>query len=140
MGAITDIIAAVEARMLVLGFEQSNDVFDFDTVPSSNIHKAFRIETRILRNPYHSGDVANPREELIIWIAYRATRDVNAAWKSALNDRESVERDLINAASISGLSCDPLLQMDSEASAQKYLESYLVSKLAFTVDYVRDIS
>ena len=56
------------------------------------------------------------------------------------NDRETIEKDLINAASISGLSSNPLLQMDGDATAQKYKNDYLISRLVFSVNYLRDIS
>lgn len=140
MGDIKDIVEAIEARLVVNSFKATEEVFDFDTVPDSIIDKAFRIETSIIENPYYSGDISNPKEEIEVLIAYKALRKTRTKWKSALDDRETLENDLINHASISGLSSDPLLMMDREATTQKYLEGYLISRLVFTVDYIRDIS
>jgi len=140
MGDIKSIVEAIEGRMAVLGYTATNDVFDFESVPDSIIDKAFRIETRILENPYYSGNVANPKEEIAIWIAYKTKRNPRAVWKTALDEREAVEKDLVNAEAISSLSCDPLLEMDQEASSQKLLEDYLISKLVFSVDYIRSIA
>lgn len=140
MSAIGDIIGAIEARMAALGFLATDEVFDFDAVPNSIVNKAFRIETRMIRNNYHIGDLANPVEVIEIFIAYKTFRNPRAVWKAALGERETIEKDLINAASILGLSCNPLLQMDGDAAAQKYKDGYLISRLVFSVDYLRDIS
>jgi hypothetical protein len=137
---IRTLIEAIETRMTALGFTASNTVFDFDLVPDSVINKTFRIESRIIGNSYGMDNLANPREEIAIWIAYKMMRDARAAWKSALDDREAIEKDLVKNATIMALDSDPLLMLDSEASAQKYLEDYFVLKLAFTADYLRTIS
>ncbi len=140
MGSIKDIIEAVETRMVALGFTQIDEVFDFDAVPESKINKAFRIENRLRTGRYNSGNLSNPIEALEVWIAYKAQRDRRAVVKTGLDDRETIETDLINAAGISGLASDPLLQMDQEASNQKLLPNHLIVKLAFSVDYLRDAS
>lgn len=140
MGDIKDILEAVEIRLDALGFKQTEEVFDFEREPSSQINKSFRIENHIIENPYHSGNISNPKEEIEIWIAYHTKRKKRKTWKDALDDRETIEVDLINSSDITGLSSDPLLTMDKEATTQKWLENYLVSKLVFTVDYIRDIS
>lgn len=137
---IRTLIEAIETRMTALGFTATNAVFDFDIVPDSIIHKAFRIESRIVGNNYGMDNLANPREEIVIWIAYKMKRDARATWKSALDDREAIEDDLVNDPTIMALSSDPLLALNSEASSQKYLEDYFVSKLAFTADYLRTIT
>ena len=140
MGSIKDIVEAVETRMVALGFTQTDEVFDFNAVPESKINKAFRIETRLRTGRYHSGNLSNPIESLEIWIAYKATRNRRIVAKAGLDDRETIETDLINAASITGLASDPLLTMDQEASNQKLLPNHLIVKLAFSVDYLRDAS
>ena len=140
MSAIGDIVGAVETRMAALGFTPTDAVFDFEDVPSSIVDKAFRIETRLVRNEYHPGDVGNPVDAIEIYIAYKTFRNPRTVWKTALGDRETIEDDLINAASINELSCDPLLQMDGEATTQKYKDDFLISRLVFSVDYLRDIS
>jgi len=140
MGSIKDIVEAIETRMIALGFTQIDEVFDFNAVPESKINKAFRIETRLRTGRYHSGNLSNPIESLEIWIAYKATRNRRTIAKAGLDDRETIESDLINAAGITGLASDPLLQMDQEASNQKLLPNHLIVKLAFSVDYLRDVS
>ena len=140
MGSIKDIVEAVETRMVALGFTQTDEVFDFNAVPQSKINKAFRIETRLRTGRYHSGNLSNPIESLEIWIVYKATRNRRTVAKTGLDDRETIETDLINAAGISGLDSDPLLMMDQEASNQKLLPNHLIVKLAFSVDYLRDVS
>jgi len=140
MGVLKDIVTAIENKMVSLGFKKTKEVFDFERVPDSVIDKAFRIETRTVENRYYSGNIGNPKDELSIWIAYKLHRDPLAAWKSALDDQETIERGLINDTALRALSSDPMLMMDREQSTQKYLENYLVSRLAFTADYLRDIS
>lgn len=140
MGEIKDIVDAIEARLVAMGFKQTDDVFTFDEVPNSVIDKAFRTETALAENPYYSGNIANPKEAISIWIAYKTFRDPRAKQKVAQNDREAIEVDIINHSSIKGLSSNPILFFDREASIAKYYENYLVSLLVFTADYIRDIS
>ena len=75
-----------------------------------------------------------------IWRAYKTKRNERTVGDTALDDNETIEVDLINHASITGLSSDPLLWMDQEAVAEKYLEHYMIMKIAFTVDFIRDVS
>ncbi|MHB8053677.1 MAG: hypothetical protein ACYDH3_00270 [Candidatus Aminicenantales bacterium] len=138
--AIRLLIQAIETRLTALGFTAAKTAFDFEGVPDSIIDKAYRIESRIIGTQYNPGNQANPREEITIWIAYKTKRDAAAAWKASLDDRETIEDDLVNDPTIMALASDPLLMLNSDASAQKYLEDYLVSKLAFTADYLRQIS
>jgi hypothetical protein len=140
MGALKDIVNAVETKLVSLGFKKTKDVFDFERAPDSTIDKAFRIETKSLENRYYRGGVGNPRDEVSIWIAYKLHRDPLASWKAGLDDQETIERALINDATIQALPSDPLLVLDGEKSTQKYLENYLVSRLSFTADYLKDIS
>lgn len=140
--ALRAIVEAAETRLLALGFKTTDEVFDFDGVPSSVMDKAFRIEVRLLSSEYEAGNQANPICELGIYIAYRipAGGSPRAAWKTALDDLEAIETDLINAASIRGLACNPVLTLDREATTQKYLEDYVVSKVAFSSNYLRDLN
>jgi len=140
MSVIGDIIGAIETRLVALGFLATDEVFDFDAVPSSIVNKAFRIETRMLRNEYHPCDVANPTDSIDVFIAYKTFRNPRTVWKAALGDRETIEKDLINAVSISALASNPLLQMDGDATTQKYKDEYLISRLVFSANYLRDIS
>lgn len=140
MGAIKDIVEAIEARMVELGYSETEEVFDFDAVPDSVIDNSFRIEVDNIENEYHSGEIAETIDDINIWIAFKELRKPRTQWKTALDARETIEVDLINHASISGLSSDPLLEMDREASVEKYLGDYLILKLVFSCNYVRDIS
>lgn len=140
MGAIKEIVEAIETQMTALGFTATDEMFDFDGVPDSIIDKAFRIETRVISNSYYPGHQANPIESVEIYIAYQLCRDPRSVWKTALDDRETIENDLVNASAIMALSSDPLLAMNNEATTQSYLADYLVSKLVFDCDYIRDIS
>jgi hypothetical protein len=140
MSAIGDIVGAIEGRLAALGFAPTDEVFSFDAIPSSIIHKSFRLETRMLQNDYHLGDVGNPIEAIDIYVVYRTLRNPRTAWKLALSDREVIEKDLINAVSICGLSCDPLLHMNGEATAQAYKDDFLISRLVFTVNYLQDLA
>lgn len=140
MGNIKTIVEAVEARMVALGYVQTEEVFDFDAIPDSIIDNSFRIEVSNVENEYHSGNISQTVDDIEIWIAFKEKRKPRTQWKSALDARETIEVDLINHASITGLSSDPLLTMDKEASVEKYLADYLILKLVFSCDYVRDIS
>ena len=140
MGAIKDIIEAIEVRLVALGYSATEEVFDFDTVPDSVIDNSFRIEVENLETVYDSGNIARNKDSIDIWIAYKELRKPRTQWKTALDARETIEVDLINHDSISGLSSDPLLVMDGEATVEKYLGDYLILKLAFSCDYLKDIS
>lgn len=140
MGSIKDIVEAIEARMVALTYLQTEEVFDFDAVPDSVINKSFRIEVSNIENEYHSGNISRTVDNIEIWIAFKELRKPRTQWKTALDARETIEVDLINHTSISGLDSDPLLIMDREASVEKYLADYLVLKLVFSCDYIRDIS
>lgn len=140
MGSIKDIVEAVEARMVALGYLQTEEVFDFDAVPDAVINKSFRTTVSNIENEYHSGNISRTVDEIEIWIAFKELRKPRSQWKVALDARETIEVDLINHASISSLGSDPLLIMDREASVEKYLADYLILKLVFSCDYIRDIS
>jgi K+-sensing histidine kinase KdpD len=135
-GAIGSIIVAVEARMVALGFASTDEVFNFDAVPDSVINKAFRIETRLLDKQNMTGQVARVQEELTIYVAYRpAAQSLRTAWKTAMDDRETIEKDIINNSTILALASGPFIFLDRETDNQKYVIDYLVSKLVFTVHY-----
>lgn len=140
MGAIKDIVEAIEARMVALGYTETEEVFDFDAVPDSVIDSSFRIEVEGIESAYDSGNVGRKIDSIDIWIAFKELRKPRTQWKTALDARETIEVDLINHASISSLDSDPLLMMDREASIEKYLGDYLILKLSFSCDYLRDIS
>ncbi len=126
--------------MVVLTFVKSNEKFDFDDVPDSVINKAFIVSVSRGENVYHSGNLSNPKDIVEILIAYKTLRNERTIGDTAIDDRESIEVDLINHASITGLGTDPLLILNQEAESEKLLEHYLVSRLGFTVDYIRDVS
>ena len=140
MGDLTDIKQAIEARMVVLEFKQSDEKFDFDNEPDSQMDKLFRVDVELEENLYYSGNIANPKYLITIWRAYKTKRNKRTVGDTALDDNETIEVDLINHASITGQDTDPLLMMDKEAVAEKYLENYMIMRLVFTVDYIRDIS
>lgn len=140
MGNIKEIVEIIENKLEEMGYRPTDEVFDFDSVPASIVNKAFRIEARLTENPYYPGKVANPKQEISIYIAYKEKRSMRAVWKQACDEMEAIEKELINPELYSGLSSDPVVLMDTEASAMKYLENYLVMRLVFRVDYLRDIS
>lgn len=140
MGDLTAIKQAVEARMVVLTFVKSNEKFDFEDVPNSVIDKAFIVSVSRGENEYLSGNLSNPKDILEILIAYKTKRNERVVGDIAIDDRETIEVDIINHASITGLDTDPLLILNQEAESEKLLEHYLVSRLGFTVDYIRDVS
>jgi hypothetical protein len=136
--ALTYIIAAIEARLVALGFAMTEDVFDFDQVPDSVINKACRITTRRIGIDYYSGNLANPKDEITIWIAYVAEggMSVRTVEKAAIDDRQYIENDLLKAASIRALASDPLLIFEGdEASTRGVGGCYVVSKVSIRVDY-----
>jgi hypothetical protein len=139
-GTLSAIIAAIETRLTALSFKATEEVFDFDAVPNSIIDKAYRIESRQIKSDYNMDHNANPKEEISIYIAYKPKQKPRTVWKVALDDRETIEKDLISAAGISGLSSDPLLTMNTEATTQKEKGNYLISRLVFTADYLRDVT
>jgi hypothetical protein len=140
MGDIRQIIEVIEAKLQSLGYKPTDEVFDFDSVPNSIMDRAFRIETRMIENAYYSGQIANPKQEISIYIAYKERRAMRAIWKVAYDEMEIIEKELMAPGLFAGLVSDPLIWMDNEASALKYLENYLILRVVFVVDYLRDIS
>lgn len=140
MGDTKNLVRAIAARLDDLDFKQTNEVFNFDAVPDSLIDRSFRIESRPVRNQYHSGNIAETDEIIDIWIAYSIKRSALDIWESSLDDREEIELDLVNADSISSLGSDPFLVMNPEASIQKYLGDYLVARISFKANHIRNIS
>ena len=139
-GDLTAIITALKARMTALGFVQADAVFDFDTVPDSIIDKAYRLETRLLTNDYGLGQRAMTVESVEIFIAYSLERASVTTWEEALDDRERIEKDIVNNATVAALAQAPILTLNQEAAALKYLEQYLVSKVVFRCDYIRSLA
>jgi len=138
-GDLTTIVAKIRERLEALKFKSSKTVFDFDSVPDSTIDRSYRIETRLLENEYHLGGRAGTAEAIEIYIAYKAKDQVEAMIRAA-DDREVIEKDLLWDETIAGLAQRPILNLENEAAAQKYLEDYFVSKTVFRCDYSRDIS
>lgn len=137
--AIVDLIEAIEVRMVALDYVEIEEEFDFDAVPSSKIHKAFRIEVEPDEIIYHSDNLSNPMEMISIWMAFWKKRVPRADQKTMLASyREDVETDLLNAAGISGLASDPLLTL-KEATLSKEHENFLIMRLKFKADYLRYI-
>lgn len=139
-GDLTTIVAAVKDRLGALGFTAAKAIFDFDAVPDSIINKAYRIETRLLSNDYQLGNRASTVDAIEIYVAYKLGRSPLAAWDLATDDRETIEKDLISNATIAALAQESILWLDPEAAALKYLENYLVSKMVFRCDYIRDLT
>lgn len=122
--------------MTALGFKVTEEVFNFDAVPDSIINKAYRIETRLIDKQNMTGQMARVQEEMTIFVAYRpAAQSLRTAWKTSNDDRETIEKDLINNATILALASGPFIFLDRETSGQRYVLDYLVSRLVFTVHY-----
>jgi hypothetical protein len=138
-GDLTTVVAKIRERLEALKFKSSKTVFDFNSVPDSTIDRSFRIETRLLENEYYLGGRAGTAEAIEIYIAYKAKDQIEAMILAA-DDREAIEKDLLWDETIAGLPQRPILSLQNEASAQKYLETYLVSKIVFRCDYSRDIT
>ena len=139
-GDLGTIIGAVRTAVTTLGFKASKEVFNFDVVPASIINKSYRIETRRLASTPILGNKAVTTDAIEIYVAYELKRDAAAAADAALDDRETIENALVNSATLGALAQRPILLIDSEASATKYLENYLVSKTVFRCEYIRDLT
>lgn len=139
-GDLTAILEAVRTRLRTLGFKEAAAVFDFDAVPDTTIDRAFRIEPRLVDNEYILGNRAVTTEDLDLYVAYKLKRKDMDALDAALNDRESIEKDVINDATIAALAQGPILRMSGETMTVKYSENYLVSKVTLRCDYIRDVS
>lgn len=139
-GDMTAILAAVRTRMASLGFKESAAVFDFDTMPDTAIDRAFRIETRVVGNEYILGNKSVTTEELGVFVAYKLKRKDMDALDAALDDRERIEKDVINDPTIAALAQGPILRMAGESMTIKYSDNYLVSKIALTCDYIRSLT
>jgi hypothetical protein len=138
MSALGSIVAAVRARLVALGYTATDKVFDFDNWPSSVAHKAFRIEVRGLGHEPHTDNKASAAAAIDIYIVYAMRRSESTAGDAAIDDRETIENDILTAASILNLSSSPLLFPNAEASSSKERDGFLVSRLSFTANYLRD--
>lgn len=139
MGDVKDIRQAIETRLLALDFIKAKQIFDFNEIPNSVLNKSFRIEHRVKENRYIMTNLANPKIEFLIFIAYKKKRDLIKAEELALDDRETIEKDLINHSSIRTKS-DAIFTMEGDASTTKEFENYLVSRIVFTADIIRNIA
>lgn len=137
--AIVALIEAIETRLKALGYKETEEVFDFDSVPSSVIHQAFRIETQPEEVIYHAGNLANPIEAITIWFAFWKKRVTRTNIKTMLTSyREDVETDLLKI-STQGLASDPLMEL-KEAEFGKDNQNFLILRLMFHANYVRSVS
>ena len=139
-GDLSAILTAVEARLTALGFKAAKDVFDFDAVPDSIIDKSFRVVPRQLDNEYILGQTALTADELAVFIAYKTKRDGSVVLATALDDRERIEKDVINDAALIALAQSPILTLTGDEAVVKYLDNYLVSKVVFRCDYIRSLT
>jgi hypothetical protein len=136
--ALNSIITAIETHLTTLGFSMTDDVFDFDAAPDSIINKAARITVRRVGNEYYSGDLANPKDEVTIWIAYQAggAMSKRTVEKAAIDDRQAIEIALLNSVTLKALQpADPFLTFDGDEASTKELGDYIVSKIPVHVDY-----
>ena len=136
--ALTGIIGAIETHLTTLGFVMCEDVFNFDAVPDSIINKSVRITTRRTGTIYYSGDLANPKDEVTIWIAYQAggAMSKRTVEKTAIDDRQAIEIALLNSTTIKALQpSDPFLTFEGDEASTKELGDYIVSKIPVHVDY-----
>lgn len=137
--AIVTLIEAIETRLEALGYFATEEVFDFDSVPSSVIHQSFRIETKPDDIIYHADNLTNPIEAITIWLAFWKKRVTRADVKTMLTSyRENVETDLLNSSTILGLASDPLLTL-RDAELGKDHENFLIMRLMFHANYLRYI-
>lgn len=139
-GDLSAILTAFEARLGALGFKAAKDVFDFDAVPDSIIDKSFRVVPRQLDNEYILGNNALTADELAIFVAYKTKRDGSVVLATALDDRERIEKDVINDAALIALVQSPILTLTGDEAVVKYLDNYLVSKVVFRCDYIRSLT
>lgn len=139
-GDLRTILDAIRVRMDSLGFKATDKAFDFDAVPDSLMDRAYRIETRLLESTPILGNRAVTAEELAVFVAYKLKRKDADALDAALDDREKIERDIVNDATVAALAQRPILRLAGDSMAVKYLDNYLVSKTVLRCDYDRDIS
>jgi len=139
MGVLKSIIEAIEGRMTALGYKATEEVFNFDAVPNSIVHQSYRIETGSSDNIALSDNYANTIQEITIWVAYKTYRKARTAWKTAQDEQETIEKDLINASAVLGLSSDPYLWLTNK-DMEEMGDDYLVSQMVFRCDYLRSVA
>ena len=136
-GYLTTLTAAVEAVLLGLGFKATDEIFDFDHTPGSVINRAYRVEATPLANECLTGNAMIASWSVDIYVAYRLKRDPHAVWGLAQDDRELIENAILMDPGVMALG---VVLPDQKATLQKYLEEYLVSKVALRFDYVRQLT
>lgn len=125
------LITAIEA----LGYSMSDDMFDFDAVPSSKMNKAYRLEVGTAEIIDLSGRRVEKRKTVEVWMAYKLTAkgDRKDAFLDVLDAQETVEDELLDS-----LSALPLTVNDGAMS--KYVQNYIILHVGFSFTYWRDLT
>ena len=125
------LITAIEA----LGYTMSDDMFDFDAVPSSKMNKAYRLEVGTAEILDVSGRRVEKRKTVDVWTAYRVTAkgDRKDAFLDVLDAQELVEDELLDALT-------NLPSGVGSGTASKYVQNYIVVHTVFSFTYWRDLT
>jgi hypothetical protein len=125
------LITAIEA----LGYTMSDDMFDFDAVPSSKMNKAYRLEAVTAEILDVSGRRVEKRKTVDVWLAFRVTAkgDRKDAFLDVLDAQESVEDELLDALT-------NLPSGVGDGTMSKYIQNYIVVHTVMSFTYWRDLT
>jgi hypothetical protein len=125
------LITAIEG----LSYVMSDDMFDFDAVPSSKMDKAYRLEVGTAEVVELSGDRVEKRKVVELWTAYKVTArgDRKDAFLDVLDSQEALEDKLLQTlTSLPG-------NVDS-GSVSKYVQNYIILHVTYRFTYWRDLT
>jgi hypothetical protein len=125
------LITAIEA----LGYSMSDDMFDFDAVPSSKMNKAYRLEVGTAEVLDLSGRRVEKRKTVDVWAAFKVTAkgDRKDAFLDVLDAQETIEDELLDALTNlpSGI---------GDGTMSKYVQNYIVVHTVYRFTYWRDLT
>ncbi|MCP4763085.1 MAG: hypothetical protein GY870_15015 [archaeon] len=136
MAKATDYLSTVLSNIEALGYKHSKEIFDFETVPSSRLMKAYRFELITDGIEELSGSSVDKTKRLDLWFAFKmkASKDI-------------VKTELINVYDLQETIEDTLLKslvnIDSGVPSSLISEftedGHLIIQLQFDYTYRRDL-
>jgi len=136
MALATDFLSVVIADIEALGYKFTNEIFNFETVPSSRLNKAYRFELNTESIEALSGKNVDKTKRLDMFFAFRtkASRDNFKDELIEIYDlQESIEDTLLN-------SLVNIESMVPDSVQSELVENYLIIQVGFTYTYKRSLA
>ncbi len=128
---IQAIITAVEA----LGYDFTDEFFDFETVPVSGDDEVYRIVAKTVETGSMSGSRVEKRKEFDIWVAFKLApaSDRKLDFYDVLDAKEDLEDAVLQATSAVQVGV-------VEDTMSAVISDYIIVKLTGELVYWRDLT